>query len=199
MSSQFMKFEILGRLAFMDDVNEDIVNLKIAVNGKIKGEDICSWYRVSAYKHTARYLRQYASKGDMVLVSGRSYQKTYTNRDGQEVTAPQMSANDVVITRKSQNSENSERSSFSGQQQGRGGSWYGNSSGQSQVGGWAAQAEADAYGESKGWGQSGNTSNSRSGGSGGWGQPQQQQQSWQTAGGNGGNQGGNGGDDPIPF
>ena len=48
MSSQFMKFEILGRLAFMDDVNEDIVNLKIAVNGKIKGEDICSWYRVSA-------------------------------------------------------------------------------------------------------------------------------------------------------
>jgi len=191
MSSQFMEYEILGRLAFMDDVNEDIVNLKIAVNGKVKGEDICSWYRISAYKHTARYLRQYANKGDMLLIKGSGYQKTYRNKDGQEVTGMQYSANRVTITRKSEKSGQSEQSSFSGQSQ-QSNSWSGGQSQntvpqtQSASSGWSSSGPsqpAPAGGNQGGWGNKGGQGDLSSGGNqGGWG--------------NGGNSGNN---DPIPF
>ena len=153
--SQWKTFQLHGRVYVIDEVNEDILNLKVVVNTKVKGEDHASWYRMSAYKHNAKFIRQWVNSGDMVLVSGTEYQKTYTNKNGQEVTAPQMNVTKIDVMRKSRDSEQSQGGGWGNQQSSQSGGGWGNSQSQNQSPkNWAGQAQADSYGESRGWGQS---------------------------------------------
>lgn len=184
--SQWKTFQIHGRVNFIDEVNEDILNLKVVVNTKVKGEEHASWYRMSAYKHNANFIRQWVNKGDMVLISGTEYQKTYTNKNGQEVTAPQMNVTKIDVMRKSRDSE---------QSQSQGGGWS-NSQQNRQPQGNSQQSWGNQGGNEQSWGsQSNNQQSWQNNGQG------KNQQSYQSNGQQNQPQGGQGGpsEDPIPF
>lgn len=183
--SQWKTFQIHGRVNFIDEVNEDILNLKVVVNTKVKGEEHASWYRMSAYKHNANFIRQWVNKGDMVLVSGTEYQKTYTNKNGQEVTAPQMNVTKIDVMRKSRDSEQSQGGGWSNSQQNR------------QPQGNSQQSWGNQGGGQQSWGNQGGSQQS-------WGSKPQTDPKTQEAersykqhstGGDGGYKG----DDVIPF
>jgi single-strand DNA-binding protein len=59
---------------------DPVVNLALATNKKIKGEDVTEWHRVVAFKKTAELLTE-LTKGTKLAVEGEIRTRKWTDKD----------------------------------------------------------------------------------------------------------------------
>ena len=59
-----------------------VVRCRIAVNRPTSGEDMADFFDVVAFRQSADFLANYATKGRLVLVEGRLQSRSYTDREG---------------------------------------------------------------------------------------------------------------------
>lgn len=79
---------------------KQVVGFSIAVDRRFKSQDDekdADFFRCTAWNQTAEFLANYAHKGRMVGVDGRLQQRKYTNKDGIEVEAIEVVADNVVL------------------------------------------------------------------------------------------------------
>ena len=66
-----------------------VAGFSIAVDRRFKrdGEPDADFFNCSAFGKTAEFLEKYVHKGTKVVIEGRLQNDSYTNKDGQKVTA----------------------------------------------------------------------------------------------------------------
>lgn len=69
----------------------------IAYNERVKGEEVSMFFDFTAYGRTAELIDQYCHKGDMIALTGKLQQRTYTARDGSEKKAIEILANEMTL------------------------------------------------------------------------------------------------------
>jgi single-strand DNA-binding protein len=76
---------------------DPVTNIRLAHSaGKdASGNDKTVWIDVSLWGATAENTVKYLSKGDKVVVTGRLEQRTYTNKEGKDVTTTEIKAYQV--------------------------------------------------------------------------------------------------------
>lgn len=74
-----------------------IVNFSLAVDRRYKreGDPDCDFFNCTAFGKTAEFMEKYLMKGSRILVSGRLQNDSYTNKEGQKVTATKVLAESV--------------------------------------------------------------------------------------------------------
>lgn len=65
----------------------DVANLRLAVNRKVKEQEITDWYNVTFFGKLATKAGELLNKGDQIQVEGQGRFDKYTNKDGVEVTS----------------------------------------------------------------------------------------------------------------
>lgn len=63
----------------------DVANLRLAVNRKVKDQEITDWYNVTFFGKLATKAGELLKKGDQIQVEGQGRFDKYTNKDGAEV------------------------------------------------------------------------------------------------------------------
>jgi single-strand DNA-binding protein len=79
-----------------------VSEFRLAVNRRSRGQDgnpvdETDWFTVICWNRLAEIVNDYVEKGRQVYVEGRLHVRRYTNRDGQERTAIEVVANDVLL------------------------------------------------------------------------------------------------------
>ena len=69
----------------------------IAYNERVKGEDVSMFFDFTAYGRTADLIDQYCHKGEMIALTGKLQQRTYTARDGSEKKAIEILVNEMTL------------------------------------------------------------------------------------------------------
>ena len=69
----------------------------IAYNERVKGEEVSMFFDFTAYGRTAELIDQYCHKGEMVALTGKLQQRTYTARDGSEKKAIEILVNEMTL------------------------------------------------------------------------------------------------------
>lgn len=69
----------------------------IAYNERVKGEDVSMFFDFTAYGRTAELIDQYVHKGEMIALTGKLQQRTYTARDGSEKKAIEILVNEMTL------------------------------------------------------------------------------------------------------
>lgn len=69
----------------------------IAYNERVKGEEVSMFFDFTAYGRTAELIDQYCHKGEMVALTGKLQQRTYTARDGSEKRAIEILVNEMTL------------------------------------------------------------------------------------------------------
>lgn len=69
----------------------------IAYNERVKGEEVSMFFDFTAYGRTAELIDQYVHKGEMVALTGKLQQRTYTARDGSEKKAIEILVNEMTL------------------------------------------------------------------------------------------------------
>jgi len=64
----------------------DVANLRLAVNRKVKDQEITDWYSVTFFGKLATKAGELLKKGDQIQVEGQGRFDKYTNKDNVEVT-----------------------------------------------------------------------------------------------------------------
>jgi len=74
-----------------------IAGFSIAVDRRFKrdGEPDADFFNCTAFGKTAEFAEKYLKKGTKVIVQGRLQNDSYTNKDGQKVTATKIMADQV--------------------------------------------------------------------------------------------------------
>jgi single-strand DNA-binding protein len=65
----------------------DVANLRLAVNRKVKDQEITDWYSVTFFGKLATKVGELLKKGDQIQVEGQGRFDKYTNKDNVEVTS----------------------------------------------------------------------------------------------------------------
>lgn len=88
------KVIMIGRLTRDPEVRYSqsgttVAGFSIAVDRRFKrdGEPDADFFNCSAFGKTAEFVEKYINKGTKVVVEGRLQNDSYTNKDGQKVTA----------------------------------------------------------------------------------------------------------------
>lgn len=88
------KVIMMGRLTRDAEVrytsdSKAIANFSIAVDRRFKreGDPDADFFNCSAFGKTAEFIEKYLHKGSKVVLDGRLQNDSYTNKDGQKVTA----------------------------------------------------------------------------------------------------------------
>lgn len=97
--------QVIGRITAEPEVKvtqsgKSILSFSVAVQRDYKnrsGEYDTDFFRCVAYQSSADYLGKYASKGDLLAVSGALRQNTYENREGKKVSSVEISVASVQI------------------------------------------------------------------------------------------------------
>ncbi len=79
---------------------KQVVSFSVAVDKRFKPADsdkTANFFRVTAWEKTAEYVGNYAQKGRLVGVEGRLDQRRYTNKEGIEVEAIEIIADNVAL------------------------------------------------------------------------------------------------------
>ena len=80
MSNRITVYGHLGKDAEIRDVNgKRIMELSIASNHKIKGEDVSVWRKVTFWDDCYRNIEQYLKKGSALIISGEELPPTIYN------------------------------------------------------------------------------------------------------------------------
>lgn len=69
----------------------------IAYNEMKKGEAVSMFFDFTAYGRTAELIDQYCHKGDMIALTGKLQQRTYTARDGSEKKTVEILVNEMTL------------------------------------------------------------------------------------------------------
>lgn len=72
----------VGSVDMREFDGDPILDVRVAVNSKLKGEDICTWYSCTIWGKRAETLGQYIEKGSKLAVSGDLTVREYTTKDG---------------------------------------------------------------------------------------------------------------------
>lgn len=59
------------------------------------GKDLVDWIPVVAWEHTAEFVCKYFEKGSLIAIDGRLQSRTYKDRDGNNLTAIEIVANNA--------------------------------------------------------------------------------------------------------
>ena len=80
---------------------KQVAGLGIAVDKRFKPQDAneptADFFNVTAWGQTAEFITNYGGKGRLVAVDGRLQSRKYTNKDGVEVTAVEIVAENIAL------------------------------------------------------------------------------------------------------
>lgn len=99
---------LVGRLTKDIEVNKtnsgkDVATFSLAVNDKkVNDQQVSFFFNIVTWEQHARYLKQYASKGDLIGVNGRLTTRSYQKPQGDKVTITEVVADDVMLLNKKQ-------------------------------------------------------------------------------------------------
>lgn len=80
---------------------KEVATFSLAVNDKkVNDQQVSFFFNIVAWEQCARYLKQYASKGDLIGVNGRLTTRSYQNTRGEKVTVTEVVADDVMLLNK---------------------------------------------------------------------------------------------------
>jgi single-strand DNA-binding protein len=107
MSRGLNKVQIIGRLGRDPEMRytpqgTPVTNFSVATGGRWTDRngnerDDTEWFRVEAWDRLAETCNQYLSKGREVYIEGRLKTRKYTDRDGNERTAVEVVASNMVM------------------------------------------------------------------------------------------------------
>ena len=120
-------------------INSSIPGCSLSLGLKDKDGNT-NWLPVKCWNKSAEIAMRYTKKGSKVIINGRLSISKY-EKNGETRKSTDIIANTIILDG-GERSDTGEASNDSG--------WNSNNNQQ----GWGVQAQADAYGESKGWGQS---------------------------------------------
>ena len=92
---------LLGRLVKTPEIKTSasgvkILNFTLAVNKKVKEQDVTSYINCVAFNKTAEIIAQYTQKGSKVIVEGELSSRSY-DKDGTKVYVTEIIVNQVTI------------------------------------------------------------------------------------------------------
>lgn len=83
----------MNRAEFIGNLGQDarlgkagdtpVANFSIAVNDRVKGEEVTTWVSCALFGKTADAIGKYLVKGKMVFVSGKISLEEFTTKDGE--------------------------------------------------------------------------------------------------------------------
>jgi len=107
MSRGLNKIQIIGRLGRDPEMRytsqgTPVTNFSVATGGKWTDRngnerDDTEWFRVEAWDRLGETCNEYLAKGREVYVEGRIKTRRYTDRDGNERTAVEVVANNILF------------------------------------------------------------------------------------------------------
>ena len=102
---------LVGRLTKDIEVNKtnsgkDVATFSLAVNDKkVNDQQVSFFFNIVTWEQHARYLKQYASKGDLIGVNGRLTTRSYQKPQGDKVTITEVVADDVMLLNKAKQAQ----------------------------------------------------------------------------------------------
>lgn len=80
---------------------KEVTTFSLAVNDKkVNDQQVSFFFNIVAWEQHARYLKQYANKGDLIGVTGKLTTREYQNTRGDKVTVTEVVADDVMLLNK---------------------------------------------------------------------------------------------------
>lgn len=91
---------------------KEVTTFSLAVNDKkVNDQQVSFFFNIVAWEQCARYLKQYAGKGDLIGVNGRLTTRIYQNTRGDKVTVTEVVADDVMLLNKASKAKQQQTSS----------------------------------------------------------------------------------------
>lgn len=96
-----MKVMGMGRLTrdpeFVNSANTRIAKFSLACDRKFKreGQPSADFFNCVVFGRQADFVEKYLKKGTKIEISGRLEMNTYTNKDGNRVSTPQITCEDI--------------------------------------------------------------------------------------------------------
>lgn len=69
----------------------------IAYNERVKGENVAMFFDFTCYGRTAELIDQYCHQGDMIALTGKLQQRSYTAKDGSEKKVIEILAGEMTL------------------------------------------------------------------------------------------------------
>lgn len=90
---------------------KEVTTFSLAVNDKkVNDQQVSFFFNIVAWEQCARYLKQYAGKGDLIGVNGRLTTRSYQNTRGDKVTVTEVVADDVMLLSKASKAKQAQQS-----------------------------------------------------------------------------------------
>ena len=108
---------LIGRLTKEIEIKKtnsgkEVTTFSLAVNDKkVNDQQVSFFFNIVAWEQCARYLKQYAGKGDLIGVNGRLTTRSYQNTRGEKVTVTEVVADDVMLLNKASKAKQSQQTS----------------------------------------------------------------------------------------
>ena len=91
---------------------KEVTTFSLAVNDKkVNDQQVSFFFNIVAWEQCARYLKQYAGKGDLIGVNGRLTTRNYQNTRGDKVTVTEVVADDVMLLNKASKAKQAQQTS----------------------------------------------------------------------------------------
>ena len=91
---------------------KEVTTFSLAVNDKkVNDQQVSFFFNIVAWEQCARYLKQYAGKGDLIGVNGRLTTRSYQNTRGEKVTVTEVVADDVMLLNKANKAKQAQQTS----------------------------------------------------------------------------------------
>ena len=91
---------------------KEVTTFSLAVNDKkVNDQQVSFFFNIVAWEQCARYLKQYAGKGDLIGVNGRMTTRSYQNDRGEKVTVTEVVAYDVMLLNKANKAKQAQQTS----------------------------------------------------------------------------------------
>lgn len=92
---------------------KEVTTFSLAVNDKkVNDQQVSFFFNIVAWEQCARYLKQYAGKGDLIGVNGRLTTRSYQNTRGDKVTVTEVVAEDVMLLNKAKQQQTSNQNTI---------------------------------------------------------------------------------------
>ncbi len=92
---------VLGRLGKNPETRQaggkNVTQFSLAVNDGTKQNPHTTWFNCTAWEKTGDMIAQYASKGELLFVSGQMKSRDYTDKNGQERTVWELTVRDFTL------------------------------------------------------------------------------------------------------
>lgn len=113
MSSTLNTVNLIGFVGAQPDIknssNGIVTHISIGVQEKFRNRDgnyteRTDWIKITSFGNTAKYVSQYISTGDLVVVEGKLKNNVYTDRNGKNHSDIYVQSNNVSLLKKKESS-----------------------------------------------------------------------------------------------